>query len=144
MPPPHRSREGFTYAHPLLPLGVRDLDRAPGHVSKFNGLSYDKDVYGNNEWGGATTTKAKEDGEGHSLMRRCADNIADKIIKVLVESRDEGGHGPVSPLTMTVSVGNEYESHQSVVLMEHLGRFIDDTGTNSIVRHPVIVGTRHS
>jgi len=39
--PPHRSQDGFTYAHPLLPLDVRDLDRAPGHVSKFNGLSYD-------------------------------------------------------------------------------------------------------
>ena len=25
---------------PLLPLDVRDLDRPPGHVSKFNGLSY--------------------------------------------------------------------------------------------------------
>ena len=33
-------RDGFTYAHPLPPLDVRDLDHAPGHVSKFNGLSY--------------------------------------------------------------------------------------------------------
>ena len=140
--PPHCSREGFTYACPLLPLGVRDLDCAPGHVSKFNGLSYNEDVYGDDEWGGTTTTKAKKDGEGHSLMRRRADNIADEIIKVLVESRDEGGHGPVSPLTMTVSVRNEYET--SVVLVEHLGRFIDDTGANSIVRHPVSMGTRHS
>ena len=41
------------------------------------------------------TTEAKEDGEGPSLMRRRADDIADEIIKVLVESRDEGGHGPV-------------------------------------------------
>ena len=32
--------DGFTYACPLLPLDVRDLDRTPGHVSKFNGLSY--------------------------------------------------------------------------------------------------------
>jgi len=67
--PPHRSRDDFTYARPLPPLDVRDLDRAPGHVSKFNGLSYNNDVYGNDEWGGTTTTKAKEDGEGRSLMR---------------------------------------------------------------------------
>ena len=42
--PPHRSREGFTYARPLPPLDVCDLDRTPGHVSKFNGLSYDDNV----------------------------------------------------------------------------------------------------
>ncbi len=93
-------------------------------MPKFNGLSYDDD-----EWGGTTTTKAKEDGEGRSLMRRRADDIADEIIKALVESRDKGGHGPVSPLTMTVSVGSEYNTHRLVVLVEHLGRFNDDTGT---------------
>ena len=38
--PPHRSWDGFTYAHPLSPLDVRDLDRAPGHVLKFNSLLY--------------------------------------------------------------------------------------------------------
>ena len=91
-----------------------------------------------------TTTKAKEDGEGCSLMRRRVDDIADKIIKALVESRDEGGHGPMSPLTMTVSVGSEYDTHQSVVLVEHLGRFNDDAGTNGIVWQPVSVGMRHS
>ena len=37
---PHRLRDGFTYAHPLLTLDMRDLDRVSGHVSKFNGLSY--------------------------------------------------------------------------------------------------------
>ena len=72
------------------------------------------------------------------------DDIANKIIKALVESRDEGGHGPVSPLTMTVSVGSEYDTHQSVVLVEHLGRFNDDAGTNGIVWQPVSVGMRHS
>jgi hypothetical protein len=136
---------------------VHDLDRAPGHVSKFNGLSYDDDVYGDDEWEGTTTTKAKEDGEGHSLMRRRADNIADEIIKALVESRDKGGHGPVSPLTMTISVGSEYHMHRSVVLVEHpavvlrarlrrndSSRFNDDTGTNGIVQQPISVGTRHS
>jgi hypothetical protein len=38
--PPHHSQDGFTYARPLPPLDVYDLNRAPGHVSKFNGLSY--------------------------------------------------------------------------------------------------------
>ena len=102
-------------------------------------------------------TKAKEDGEGRSLMRRGADDIADEIIKALIESRDKGGHGPVSPLTMMVSIGSEYDTHQSVVLVEHLavvlrarlrrndsGGFNDDTGTNGIVRQPVSMGTRHS
>ena len=37
---PHRSRDGFTYACPLPTLDVCDLDRVPGHVSKFNGLLY--------------------------------------------------------------------------------------------------------
>jgi len=94
--------------------------------------------------GGTTRTKAKEDGEGRSLMRQRVDDIADEIIKALVESRDEGGHGSVSPLTMTVSVGSEYDTHLSVFLVEHLGRFNDDTGTNGIVRQPVSMGKRHS
>ena len=84
------------------------------------------------------------------------DDIADEIIKVLVESIDEGGHGPVSPLTMTVSVGSEYGRHRSVVLVEHLvvvlrarlrrndgSCFNDGAGTNGIVRQLVSVGTRH-
>jgi len=78
--PPHRLRDGFTYARPLPPLYMRDLDHVLGHVSKFNGLSYNNDVYGDDGWGGKTTTKTKEDSEGHSLMRRRTDDIADKII----------------------------------------------------------------
>ena len=59
-------------------------------------------------------------------------------------------------LTVTVSVGSEYDTHRSVVLAEHLAvvlrarlrrndssRFNDDTITNSIMRQPVSVGTRH-
>jgi len=101
-------------------------------------------------------------------MRRRADEIADEIVKVLVESIDEGGHGPVSPLAMTISVGSEYGRHRSVVLVEHLavvlrarlrrndGRRFDGVGgdatggdddrgpgSNGIVRQPVSVGTRH-
>ena len=60
-------------------------------------------------------------------------------------------------LTMTISVGSEYDTHQSVVLVEHLAvvlrarlrrndssRFNDNTGTNSIVWQPVSLGTWHS
>ena len=174
--PPH-ARNGFTYTHPLPPLDVRDIDRAPGHVSKFNGLSYlvrrsllnpsrqddgDENDEGWVEGDHATTTKE----DGRSPMRRRADDIADEIIKVLVESIDEGGHGPLSPLTMTISVGSEYGRHRSVVLVEHLAVVLrarlrrndgrrfdcamdrDATGsgggcTNGIVRQPVSVGTRH-
>jgi hypothetical protein len=59
-------------------------------------------------------------------------------------------------LTMTISVGSEYDTHQSVVLVEHLAvvlrarlrrndssRFNDNTGTNGIVRQPVSMGMRH-
>ncbi len=89
-------------------------DSAPGHVSKVNGLFYNKDVYDNDGWGGTTPTKAKEDGEGRSSMRRCVDNIANEIIKVLVGLIDEGGHDPVLLLTMTVSVRSRY-THRLVV-----------------------------
>ena len=84
-PPPPCSRDAFTFARPLPPLDVFDLDRAPGHMSKFNGISYlvrgslqnpprgrandnrrrncdggfnDNDVYGNN-WGGSDNNKGK-------------------------------------------------------------------------------------
>ena len=48
------------------------------------------------------TTKVKKDNKGRSLMRQCADDIANEIIKALVKLIDKGGHGPVLPLTMTV------------------------------------------
>ncbi len=73
--------------------------------------------------------------------------LFNKIIKALVESIDKGGHGPVLPLTMKVSVKSEYGRHQLVVSVEHLvvvlqarlkrnngHRFNDDTSMNGIVR----------
>jgi hypothetical protein len=90
-------------------------------------------------------------------MRRRADDIANEIIKALVKLIDEGGHGPVSPLTMMVSVESKYGRHRSVVLVEHpavvlrarlrpnnSSRFNDNTSTNGIVRQPVSMGTRHT
>ena len=60
-------------------------------------------------------------------------------------------------LTVTVSVGSEYDTHRSVVLAEHLAvvlrarlrrndssRFNDDMGMNGIVWQPISMGTRHS
>ncbi|KAL7528775.1 hypothetical protein ACHAWF_002705 [Thalassiosira exigua] len=168
---PSHSRKGFTYAHPLPPIDVRDLDRAPGNVAKFNGLSYlvkrallnpsnddetdlcdEKKEGGNN---GATKEQAP--------MRIRANDVADETIKALVESIDEGGHGPISPLTMTISIGSEYGRHRAVVLVEHLavvlrarlrrndGRCFESAGRdnpgaegqNGIVKQPVSVGTRH-
>ena len=61
--------------------------------------------------GGAKTRKAKEAGDGRSPMRQGADDIANEIIKALVKLIDEGGYGPVLPLTMTVSVRSKYGMH---------------------------------
>ena len=89
-------------------------------------------------------------------MRRRADDIANKIIKALVKLIDKGGHGPVLPLTMSVSVGSKHGRHQLMVLVEHLAvvlrarlrrndgsRFNDNTSTNGIVWQPISAGTRH-
>ena len=65
----------------------------------------------------------KEDDEGNdgsqaqSPTRQLANEIAHEIIKVLVESIDEGGHGAISPLTMTISIGSDYGRHMAVVLL---------------------------
>ncbi|EJK47512.1 hypothetical protein THAOC_33759 [Thalassiosira oceanica] len=161
---PSQSRRGFTYSHPLPPIDVRDLDRAPGNVAKFDGLSFlvKRSLLNPKQDSGETEdTEEVEDEEitvtKQSPMRRRANEIADEAVKILVESIDEGGHGPVSPLTMTISIGSEYGRHRSVVLVEHLavilrarlrrndGRSYNETsgGTNGIVNHPVSVGTRH-
>ena len=159
---PSHSKKGFTYSNPLPPLDVRDLDRAPGHVAKFNGLSYLVKRALLNPSRGNDDEQCHESEDGVNLvqspMRQRANEIADEIIKVLVESIDEGGHGAISPLTMTVSIGSEYGRHRAVVLVEHLavvlrarlrrndGRRFNDTGDaggNGIVRQPVSVGTRH-
>lgn len=169
---PSHSKKGFSYAHPLPPLDVRDLDRAPGHVAKFNGLSYlvkrallNPSKFANADDSGQPDDKADDEQEGfqtnnitQSPMRQRANGIADEIIKMLVESIDEGGHGAISPLTMTISIGSEYGRHRSVVLVEHLavvlrarlrrndGRCFNGgrgLGGNGIVRQPVSVGTRH-
>jgi hypothetical protein len=160
---PSHARNGFTYTHPLPPLDIRDLDRAPGHISKFNGLQYlvrrsllnpskmndDADI--DNDEEDDDIMKNKE----RSPMRQRVDDIADEVIKILVESIDEGGHGALSPLTMTISIGSEYGRHRAVVLVEHLavvlkarlrrndGSRFGCSGTNGIVRQPVSVGVRH-
>ena len=48
---------------------------------------YDDGVYGNDGWGGTTTTKAKEDGKGRSPMRQHTDNIADEIDSTTIRIR---------------------------------------------------------
>eukprot|EP00984_Skeletonema_dohrnii_P037883 scaffold40447_cov228-Skeletonema_dohrnii-CCMP3373.AAC.2 len=165
-----KNSKGFSYAHPLPPIDIRDLTRAPGHVSKFNGLSYlvkrsllnpskasssndDDDNDGGEDSGNTPPTQ--------SPMRQRTNAIADEIIKVLVEAIDEGEHSAINPLTMTISVGSEYGRHRAVVLVEHLavvlrarlrrndGKSFTDssescsTSNNGIVKQPVSVGTRH-
>ena len=84
------------------------------------------------------------------------DEGARPIIKGMINLIDEGGHDPLSPLTMTVFVGSKYCRHQLVVLVEHPAvvlrarlrhnngsRFNNSTSTNGIVRQPVSMGTRH-
>jgi len=165
-----KNSKGFSYAHPLPPIDIRDLDRAPGSVSKFNGLSYlvkrsllnpskgNDDEDDNNNDGDDSNNSPNNN---QSPMRQRTNEIADGIIKVLVEAIDEGSHSAINPLTMTISVGSEYGRHRSVVLVEHLAvvlrarlrrndgkSFTDSSGScstsnNGIVKQPVSVGTRH-
>eukprot|EP00986_Skeletonema_menzelii_P019800 scaffold29155_cov166-Skeletonema_menzelii.AAC.4 len=166
-----KNSKGFSYAHPLPPIDIRDLDRAPGSVSKFNGLSYlvkrsllnPSKASGNDD--NANENEDDDDGSSNtptqSPMRQRTNAIADEIIKVLVEAIDEGEHSAINPLTMTVSIGSEYGRHRAVVLVEHLAvvlrarlrrndgkSFTDSSGScsasnNGIVKQPVSVGTRH-
>ena len=177
---PSHSKRGFTYTHPLPPIDVRDLHRCPGHVGKFNGLHYlvkkallNPTKHGDNtsEVEGNANSEINMDNDeqvdspttnsSQSPMRTRANQIADEVIKILVESIDEGGHGPINPLTMTISIGSEYGRHRSVVLVEHLaiilrsrlrkndGRGFNEEesgrclGKNGIVKQPVSVSTRH-
>ena len=167
-----KNSKGFSYAHPLPPIDIRDLDRAPGNVSKFNGLSYlvkrsllnpSKANSGNDD---NTNDNDGDDANSNtptqSPMRQRTNAIADEIIKVLVEAIDEGEHSAINPLTMTISIGSEYGRHRAVVLVEHLAvvlrarlrrndgkSFTDSSGScsasnnNGIVKQPVSVGTRH-
>lgn len=145
---PSHSKKGFTFAHPLPPLDCRDLDRAPAHVAKFTGLSYlvKKALLNPDQSGDDSEGKTRNKTEG--AMRRRANEMSDDIIKILVESIDEGGHGPISPLTMTISIGSEYCRHRAVVLVEHLavvlrarlrrndGKGYDD-GTSSVAKNGI-------
>ena len=156
---PSHSKKGFTYAHPLPPIDARDLERAPAHVAKFNGLSYLVKKALLNPSDQIDETQKREKDATQSPMRRKANEIADDIIKVLVESINEGGHGPISPLTMTISIGSEYGRHRSVVIVEHLAVILRarlrrndgkgyctgelDLVQNGIVRQLVSVETRH-
>ncbi|KAL7452885.1 hypothetical protein ACHAWC_004596, partial [Mediolabrus comicus] len=157
-----KNSKGFSFAHPLPPIDIRDLDRAPGSVSKFNGLSYlVKRCLLNPSKKNDNDNDDDNDGEESSSdtqspMRQRTNTIADEIIKVLVEAIDEGGHSAINPLTMTVSVGSEYGRHRAVVLVEHLAvvlrarlrrndgkSFGGTSNNNGIVKQPVSVGTRH-
>ena len=91
-------------------IDIRDLDRCPGHVGKFNGLHYlvkkallnptkhgdntsevegnanSEIIMDNDEQVDSPTTNSSQ-----SPMRIRANQIADEVIKILVESIDEGG-----------------------------------------------------
>ena len=60
--------------------------------------------------GGKKNNDAQVQQKGLSPMRDQVNEIADEIIKVLVESIDKGGHGAISPLTMTISIGSDCRS----------------------------------
>ena len=154
----------------MPPIDIRDLTRAPGHVSKFNGLSYlvKRSLLNPSKASSRNDVDDNDGGEDsgntpptQSPMRQRTNAIADEIIKVLVEAIDEGEHSAINPLTMTISVGSEYGRHRAVVLVEHLAvvlrarlrrndgkSFTDSSGScstsnNGIVKQPVSVGTRH-
>mmetsp|Transcript_19773 Transcript_19773/g.40993 ORF Transcript_19773/g.40993 Transcript_19773/m.40993 type:complete len:257 (+) Transcript_19773:301-1071(+) len=131
-------------------------DRDDGRDGKNNGDDADDDI--------PTSNNNRKKNEEPSPMRRRANEMADEIIRTIVESIDEGGHGPISPLNMTISIGSEYGRHRSVVLAEHLavvlrarlrrndgrrfgeddgGKGNDEGGRNGIVTQLVSVGTRH-
>jgi len=167
---------GFSYTNPLPSIDIRDLDRCPGNYGKFNGLSsYVKKALLNPKQQQQHVDVYTEDNDeneqqntnnSQSPMRLRANQIADEVIKILVEAIDDG-HGPISPLTMTISIGSEYGRHRSVVLVEHLavilrarlrrndGRCFDTAGedggadsnkpikNNGIIKQLVSVGTRH-
>ena len=142
---PSHSKKGFTYTHPLPPLDCRELEVVPDHVAKFHGLSYlVKKAMLNPRRDDEKETK--EEDKLQSPMRVKANCIADDIMVVLVEAIDEAGHGPISPLTMTISVGSEIGKHRSVVLVEHLAVILRSRlrrNDSRKVKQLVSVETRH-
>eukprot|EP00956_Cyclotella_meneghiniana_P021683 scaffold39746_cov74-Cyclotella_meneghiniana.AAC.11 len=142
---PSHSKKGFTYTHPLPPLDCRELEVVPDHVAKFHGLSYlvKKAMLNPRK---DDEKEAKVEDKLQSPMRVKANSIADDIMVVLVEAIDEAGHGPISPLTMTISIGSEIGKHRSVVLVEHLAVILRSRlrrNDGRKVKQHVSVETRH-
>lgn len=136
--------DGWSYRQPLLPLDCRDFPTVPHYLAWQDGLS------------GAVKralqypqpqdrTKCKEELEP-TLYDYARKTVATQVWKALLEAQDQGGHGYVSPLEMTIFVGSESGRHRSVVVCEWAAielRKLLRKNMNHVVKQPVSVGSFH-
>jgi RNase adaptor protein for sRNA GlmZ degradation len=165
------SREGWSYSQPLPPQDCRNLPRAPHHVARLSGLSYQvKRVllgkyYGqnqtqsdqNNDLDDASAPSGPQEQEdvvngqqkwdqNDNLIRKEATRLAQDTMQFVEEAIVEGGHGYGMPLEMSIFIGSQYGRHRSVVLGETVAiafRSLLRKNEQSKLTQPVSVGTRH-
>jgi hypothetical protein len=134
---PKELRDGWSYAQPIPPVDTRSLlVEVPSYLAWQDGLA----------WNVRHAVLRDFDRSGGSKARRLAADLADRAAAALVAAIDDGGHGFVSPLHVTVFVGSDNGRHRSVVVAE-----LTATAIRNHLRHgggfafacPCSVSTRH-
>jgi len=158
--------DGWSHRQPLLPIDCRNFPTVPQYLAWQDGLSnnvkrtlqYSQKQQSKQTQQQQLDKKGKaindydeedEDDEerpNESIYDFAKKTVANRIFDALIMAQNEGGHGYVSPLEMTIYIGSELGKHRSVVICEWAAiqlRKLVRENSNNILHQPISVGTFH-
>jgi hypothetical protein len=138
--------DGWSHRQPLLPLDCRDFPTVPNYLAWQDGLSGAVKRALQYPQHASHRAKEKEGPSKQSLHDFARKTVAPQVFQALLDAQNQGGHGYISPLEMTIYVGSDLGRHRSVVVCEwaaiQLRKMLRQNSDN-VVHQPVSVGTVH-
>jgi hypothetical protein len=138
--------DGWSYRQPLLPLDCRDFPTVPHYLAWQDGLSGSVKRALQYPPRGPYNAREGESSSKQSLHDYAVKTVAPQVFEALLDAQNQGGHGYVSPLEMTIYVGSDLGRHRSVVVCEWAAirlRKMLRNNANGAVHQPVSIGTIH-
>lgn len=152
---PKEIRNGWCHAQPLPLLDCRDLPQVPPYLSRMDGLSPvikraltkapTEENHRNHKKGADATTKATTTTKPSLTTKQVAKQLASETFEALRDAM-VSGHGPASPLQVTIYCGSESGRHRSVVVAELVAialRKLLRSHPPPLIPYSVSVSTRH-
>lgn len=141
--------DGWSHRQPLLPLDCREFPTVPNYLAWQDGLSSSVKralQYPQHSHHRGKDRNTEDSSEKQSLHDFARKSVAPQVFEALLNAQNQGGHGYISPLEMTIFVGSELGRHRSVVVCEWAAiqlRKMLRRNDNNAVHEPVSVGTIH-